>query len=1030
MSNFAKFFINRPRFALMIALIMSLSGLIALVNLPIAMYPEITPPQITVTADYTGASAETLANTVAIPIEREVNGVENMLYMNSTSYNSGHYQLDISFEIGTDADLAQVKVQNRVERAITALPAEVQATGVHVTQRSSEILGYLQAISPNGTHDRIFLNNYVTNNIKNNLSRLYGIGDVGIIGSDLSMRVWLDADKMAAINLPIAKVRDAIMSQNTQAALGNIGAEPNDGNTLMVFSLEAKGRLNDVKDFENIIVQTAEEGGIVRLKDIARVEIGFESYLITSDLDGQTNVPIMLNKLSGANSLKAMNAVKAELKRLSQYYPDDFEIIVSYDATEFIRVSIKEVVLTLFLTFVLVVAVCYVFLQNWRATLIPSITIPVSILATFSVLQILGYTINILTLFGLILAIGLVVDDAIVVVERVLYLMSQEKISAKEAAKNTMDDVSTAIIATTLVLLAIFVPIAFMTGITGQIYRQFAVAISFAVSFSSLNALTLSPALSAILLQTTTSPDNSFLQKFNKIIDTSKEKYISIIKHLSRKISIIVFILLGLICFNLISFSIIKTSFLPDEDQGMIMSNIVLPEGASGKRTLDVIDKTRDIINSEDKIQTVVNWRGMSMLSGQGENVGSNVIVLKPWNERKSNKDSSTAIRSRIYNKMQQILEADIRMFERPTIPGLGNSNGMDLRLQSIAKNSMTDFEKTLKQFVSELNNLPEVASAFSTFSASTPHIFIDVDREKAELMKVPLKNIYEVLQTYLGAQYINDVNIGTQANRVLLTADWKYRQNQESIKKLYVQSQNGKMVPLGSLVELKIITKPRIIERYNQYPSATINITASENSSTGEAMAAIENLAAQKLSSNYAYEWSGISLQEKQNQGQIGYLIILSIAFAYMFLVSQYESFSTPLIVMLSVLTTMAGAFIGMILTQNPFSIYAQLGFVLLIGLAAKNAILIVEFAKKEQETGKNAVNAAIISVKERYRAVLMTALTFILGVAPMVWATGACSGARIAVGIPVFYGMLLGTLGGIIVIPLLYIWVQGMRN
>lgn len=1030
MSNFAKFFINRPRFALMIALIMSLSGLIALVNLPIAMYPEITPPQITVTADYTGASAETLANTVAIPIEREVNGVENMLYMNSTSYNSGHYQLDISFEIGTDADLAQVKVQNRVERAITALPAEVQATGVHVTQRSSEILGYLQAISPNGTHDRIFLNNYVTNNIKNNLSRLYGIGDVGIIGSDLSMRVWLDADKMAAINLPIAKVRDAIMSQNTQAALGNIGAEPNDGNTLMVFSLEAKGRLNDVKDFENIIVQTAEEGGIVRLKDIARVEIGFESYLITSDLDGQTNVPIMLNKLSGANSLKAMNAVKAELKRLSQYYPDDFEIIVSYDATEFIRVSIKEVVLTLFLTFVLVVAVCYAFLQNWRATLIPSITIPVSILATFSVLQILGYTINILTLFGLILAIGLVVDDAIVVVERVLYLMSQEKISAKEAAKNTMDDVSTAIIATTLVLLAIFVPIAFMTGITGQIYRQFAVAISFAVSFSSLNALTLSPALSAILLKTTHSPNNSFLQKFNKIIDISRGKYVSIIKCLSRKISIIVFILIGLICFNLISFSIIKTSFLPDEDQGMIMSNIVLPEGASGKRTQDVIDKTRNIINSEDKIQTVVNWRGMSMLSGQGENVGSNVIVLKPWNERKSNKDSSTAIRSRIYNKMQQILEADIRMFERPTIPGLGNSNGMDLRLQSIAKNNMSDFEKTLKQFVSELNNLPEVASAFSTFSTSTPHIFVDVDREKAELMKVPLKNIYEVLQTYLGAQYINDVNIGTQANRVLLTADWKYRQNQESIKKLYVQSQNGEMVPLGSLVELKIITKPRIIERYNQYPSATINITAAENSSTGEAMIAIENIAAQKLSSNYAYEWSGISLQEKQNQGQIGYLIILSIAFAYMFLVSQYESFSTPLIVMLSSLATMAGAFIGMLLTQNPFSIYAQLGFVLLIGLAAKNAILIVEFAKKEQETGKNAVNAAIIGVKERYRAVLMTALTFILGVAPMVWATGACSGARIAVGIPVFYGMLLGTLGGIIVVPLLYIWVQGMRN
>lgn len=1028
MSTFAKFFINRPRFALMIALIMSLSGIIAIFNLPVAMYPEITPPQITVTADYTGANAETVANTVAIPIEREVNGVENMLYMTSTSYNSGRYQLDISFEIGTDADQAQIKVQNRVERAITALPSEVQAKGVHVTRRSSEILGYLQAISPKGTHDRIFLNNYVSNNIKNNLSRLYGIGDVSVIGSDLSMRVWLDADKMAALNISVSHIRDAITQQNIQSALGSVGAEPNDGSSLLVFSLTAKGRLNNVEDFENIIVRTAENGAILRLKDIARVEIGFENYLITSDLDGQTSVPIMLNKLSGANSLKAMNAVKNELKRLALYYPEDFDIIVSFDATDFIRASVKEVVITLLLTFFLVVAVCYLFLQNRRATLIPSIAIPVSVLATFAAMLFLGYDINILTLFGLILAIGLVVDDAIVVTERVLYLMQTEHLSPKEAAAKTMEQVSSAIVATTLVLLAIFVPIAFMGGITGRIYRQFAVAISFAVCFSSLNALTLSPALSAVLLRPVEIRRSGILYRFEKLLDASKNKYIFIIRRLIGKTGLILFMIVGLVLFNVNLLSAIQSSFLPEEDQGMIISSIQLPEGASGKRTLDVIDKTRKIIERENKIKTVVNWRGMSMLAGQGENIGSNVIVLKPWHERQNKKDSSAAIRTRLNQEMQKIPEANIRLFERPVIPGLGNSSGMELRLQSIIDDDTAELEKTLKQFAADLNTLPEVAAAYSTFSSSTPHIFVDVNREKAESTGVSAGDIYTVLQTYLGSQYINDINIGTQANRVMLAADWKHRRNIESIKQLHVRSTTGKMIPLGSLIDTKFISMPRVVERYNQYLSATINITAAENSSTGAAMNAIEKLAKQTLSAKYAYEWSGISLQEKRNQGQIGFLIILAVLFAYMFLVSQYESFSMPLVVMLSVLTTIAGALAGMFITGENLSIYAQLGLVLLVGLAAKNAILIVEFAKREQDNGVNAAEAAIRGVKERYRAVLMTAATFVLGVAPMVWATGACAGSRAAVGIPVFYGMLFGTISGIIVIPLLYAFVQNI--
>ena len=1025
---FSKFFIERPRFAIVIAIVMSLAGLIAIFTLPVAMYPEITPPQVTVFADYTGASAETVANTVAIPIEKEINGVDNMMYMNSSSYNSGSYQLDISFEIGTDPDLAQVKVQNRVQKAINSLPDEVQARGVNVVRRSSEILGFLQAISPNGTHDRNFLNNYVTNNIKNNLGRQYGVGDANVMGSDLSMRVWLDADKMAALNLPISAVRNAISSQNYQPSLGSVGSEPNDGTSKIVFSLETKGRLNEAKDFENIIVRTEEEGGLVRLKDIATVEVGPENYLLQSDVDGQPNVAIMVNKLSGANALKAMDAVKKELKRLEKYFPEDFEVRIFFDATDFIKVSIEEVVFTLVLTFILVVLVCYVFLQDWRATLIPSIAIPVSILATFAVMLALGYNLNILTLFGLILAIGLVVDDAIIVVERVLYLMEHEHLNQKEAAKKAMEQVSSAIVAATLVLLAIFVPIAFMGGVTGRIYQQFAIAISFAVLFSGVNALTLSPALCATILRPIEQKTSGWLFRFEQFITSSRNKYVKFVAFIGRKMVVIVFIALALIALNLFSVSSIKSSFLPDEDQGVIMANIQLPEGSAGKRTLDVIDKTRDIIKAEKGVRSVMNLRGFSILAGQGENVGFNVIALKPWEERSDIIDFSTNIRNRITAEMAKITDANIMLFEMPAIPGLGSNNSMDLRLQSIESTDMNELQRNLNAFLVELNKLPEVKMAYSTFTSQTPHAYLDINREKAELMGVSIGSIYSTLQTYLGSMYVNDVNIGTQANKVMVQADWKYRKNLQSIKDLYVQSASGEMVPLGSLIEIKRVTLPRAVDRYNQYPAATINIVAADDSSSGEAMEAVEKIADEKLSNKYAYEWSGMSLQERRNQGQISILIMLAILFAYLFLVAQYESWSIPMSVILSTLTAMFGAFVGMWIEGLPLSIYAQLGLVLLVGLSAKNAILIVEFSKEEHGHGASVLDAAVTGLKERFRAVLMTALTFVLGVAPMVWATGACSGSRIAVGVPVFYGMLVGTLVGLIVIPLLYIMVQTM--
>jgi len=1023
---FSRFFIERPRFAIVIAIVMSLAGLIALFSLPISLYPQITPPEVNVTATYTGASAEVVANTIGIPIEQEVNGVEDMLYMSSSSSNSGRYQLSVNFEVGTDPDMAQVKVQNRVQQAMNKLPSEVQQYGLSVKRRSSDILAFLVARSPNGTHDRQFLSNYIENNVKNNLARLYGVGEVSVYASPLSMRVWLDANKIAALNIPISTVRNAIASQNYQPSLGSVGSMPGDDGQQMLYTLETQGRLNDVKDFENIIVRTEEDGGLVQLKDIAKVEIGYEHYAFKSEIDGTSSVAIGLNTLSGANAIDAMKAVRAELKRLSAFYPDDFTIQVFFDATDYIKASIEEVTLTLVLTFALVVLVCYIFLQDWRSTLVPSITIPVSLLATFAAMLALGYNLNILTLFGLVLAIGLVVDDAIVVVERVLTLMDQEHLSPKEAAIKAMEQVSSAIVATTLVLLAIFVPIAFIGGITGKIYQQFAISISFAVVFSSVNALTLSPALCATILRPLQPASYGPLLAFNKFIDKTRNKYLAIVGYIARKVSIITIVLGVLFLVNLLLFKISHTSFIPPEDQGVIITNVQLPEGATQPRTDKVMKEIIPIMKKEKSVNSVMDVIGFSMLSGQGENVGVALINLKPWDKRKDKKQYSTNILNRIKAKLATIAEADINLFEFPAIPGLGATGGMDFRLQSLYSSDPKALETVLKGFVARVNALPEIMYAFSTYTAATPHAHIEIDKQKAEVMKVSVSSIYSVLQNYLGSGYVNDINIGTQVNKVMIQADWPYRKDIESIKKLYVPSNDGNMVPMGSLITIEMIQAPRSLDRYNQFPAASITAMAAPGVSSGEAMKAMENLAEKALPNGYSYEWSTMSLQEKKNSGQVGYLIALAVLFGYLFLVAQYESWMLPVSVLTSVLVAMLGALAGVLISGLPLSIYAQLGLILLVGLASKNAILIVEFARDERSKGASIDEAATTATKERFRAVLMTAFTFILGVFPLIVATGAGAGSRVAIGVPVFYGMLIGTAGGLIMIPLLYVLFQ----
>lgn len=1019
---FAKFFIRRPRFALVISLILCLAGIIALKTLPIALYPEITPPEVVVRAVYPGASAEVIAKTVGIPLESSVNGVEDMLYMSSDSAD-GSYMLTVTFKTGVDPDIAQVKVQNRVSQATPLLPPAVTAQGVTVFRRSSNILGIISFSDPSGKMNTLDISDYLNNNVQKNLSRITGVGEARVFGAAKSMRVWLDSDKMAAMNISAANVKTAISSQNYQPSLGKIGARPNDGTVLTVYALQTQGRLNSAEEFGNIIVRTDEQGGLVRLNEIARVEEGQESYSFAAAFDGNPSVPIMINLSSGANALSTVKEVRAELKRLAAFFPDGLTYEFSIDTTDFINASVEEVLLTLMITFILVVIVCYVFLQDWRATLVPAATIPVSLLGTFAVMMALGYSINMFTLFALVLAIGLVVDDAICVVERVIVLMNREKKSAFEAANQAMEELSSALIATTLVLLAIFVPITFMGGITGKIYTQFAVTISVAVCFSTLNALSLSPAICSTMLRPIPETKIFALRWFNMMVQRGARGYRSLVRRLARKV-IIVLLFVGFVVLDFALLNFMNTSFIPLEDQGIVIVDVQLPEGATFARTQTVMDQVVAGIKQTPGVKHVTNVLGFSLLGGSGENTGVAFVALNPWNKRKSKDLLQSSIAQQFNRQFASIADATIRAVEMPSIPGLGTSGGLDLRLQALNDFDYQKLANTANLMGFKMMSDPSMQIAYSTFKADTPNIYLDINRTKAESMKVPVSSIFSILENYLGSSYVGDVNFGTQINKVIMQSQGKYRMTPENINKMYVTSATGELVPLMALVDMKYILSPRQISRYNQYPAATIMVPAVVTS-TGEAMAHTEEIM-KNLPPGYSYEWTGMSYQEKQNKGQINTLIILAIIFAYLFLVAQYESWTIPIPVLMSVVAAVGGGLFGLWISGQSLSIYAQLGLVLLVGLAAKNAILIVEFAKDEHAQGTSIYLSAMDGLTQRFRPVLMTAFTFILGMVPMVVATGAGAASRRALGVPVFYGMLIGTLAGLCLIPLFYLLIQ----
>ena len=1034
-----QFFIDRPIFASVLSFVIMILGAISYARLGVSEFPEIAPPTIQVNTTFPGASAETVAETVAAVIEQELNGVENMLYMYSHSTADGQLQLRVTFDFGTDIDRAQVLVQNRIASAERRLPEEVRRNGVTVRKNSPDFLLSIHLVSPNRTYDQVYISNYALLNVQEELARIDGVGQVLLFGArEYSMRIWLDPQRIAALGLTADEVVAALRAQNAQVAGGVLGEPPTSGTGAFQLPIQLKGRLRDAGEFENIIVKTGADGRTVRVRDIGRAELGALDYRTYGYQDRSPATVIVLTQTPGTDALKAARDVKERIQRLSQNFPRDLEYRIIYNPTEFIEVSARELNKTIIEAIALVVLVMLLFLQTWRATIIPLVAIPISLIGTYAVMLALGFSLNSLTMFGLVLAVGIVVDDAIVVVENVERRL-REGLSPLEAARETMKEVGTALVAIAIVLVSVFVPAAFIGGVTGQFFRQFAVTIATATIISAFVSLTLSPALAALLFKPHDThehardglimrPVHAFFAWFNRVFDRIALAYAGFVGRTSRIVPLMLVVYAVLIGLAVWMVRQTPTGFIPTLDRGFLIASVQLPPGASIERTDAALQRANEIALTTPGVAHTAPFAGRNGATfTNASNFGAIFVVLTDHAQRVKEGLSAEVVAANLRRRFGTLQEAFSLVFVPPAVRGIGGQAGFSMRLQDRAGYGPTEMARIGQELIAEANRHPKIRNTFTTFSANTPQIFVDVDRDKAQMLKIPLSNIFEALRIYMGSAYVNDFNMFGRTYRVTAQADGEFRTDPANVANIRVRSTDGAMVPLGSVVSFRTIVGPDRLPRYNLFPTVEINGQGTDDISSGQALDILHEIATRVLPQGVTYEWTDLSYQERKASSTGYWIFVLSILFVFLALAALYESWALPLAIVLIVPMCLFSGVFGVRLHSGDINILTQIGFVVLIGLAAKNAILIVEFARQLEEQGRDRVTAAVEACRLRLRPIIMTSLCFVLGVIPLYIATGAGAEMRSALGIVMFWGMLGVTAFGLIFTPVFYIAIRG---